>query len=144
MEPITASNTSTPAPYGRACTTCARAKAKCVYQNGIAKCARCHRLNKECQQSPSSRGQGVKKKPSTKTARLEEKLDGLVSLLTAASQPHAGQAPTPAQLDASAALAQFGASPDSLESRVATPGHDATGEHCSASPCLVFLSAADV
>ena len=134
MEAVAALNPATPAPYGRACTSCAHAKAKCVFQNGHAKCGRCHRLNKECLPSSSVRGSGIKKKPSTKAARLEEKLDGLVSLLTAASQPHAGQTQTPAQLEASAALAQFGPSPDSLESRVSTPGHEATSGYYLALP----------
>lgn len=125
---------SIPAPYGRACVTCVRAKAKCTHQEGITKCHRCSRLHKECQPSPSFRRPGIKKKASTKTARLEEKLDGLVALLTAASKPHAGQAPTPGQLDASAALAQFGGSPKSLESGNASPGHEASRQFSSALP----------
>ena len=131
MESSAAPSSTTPAPYGRACAVCAHAKAKCVYQDGITKCGRCYRLNKECQPSPSVRGSGIKKKTSTKTARLEEKLDGLVSLLTTASKPHAGQSPTPGQLNTSAALAQFGASPESLESRAASPGHEAAGQFVS-------------
>ena len=127
MEPITASNTSSPAPYGRACTTCAHAKAKCVYHRGLSQCERCLRLHKDCQPSSNSRASKVKKRPTTKTARLEEKLDGLVSLLTAASQPQVEQDGAQTQVEASPALAQFGASPESLESRVASPGREGSG-----------------
>ena len=122
---------STPAPYGRACVTCVRAKARCTHKEGAVTCERCSRLQKECQPSPSARRSGIKKKTGIKTVRLEEKLDGLVALLTAASRPAAGQAPTPGQLDASAALAQFGASPESLESSHASPGNEVTGQYLS-------------
>ena len=131
MDSITALNPSIPATYGRACTTCAHAKAKCVYANGLLKCERCLRLQKECHPSPNARGSRIKKKSNTKTARLEEKLDGLVSLLTSASQPHTGQGTTPALVDASSAAAQFGASPESLGSRVASPGREGNGEDFS-------------
>ena len=41
MEPIVSPTSGTPAPYGRACSMCARAKAKCVTGIGIgAKCER--------------------------------------------------------------------------------------------------------
>ena len=101
---------------------CAHAKAKCLFQNGSTKCERCHRLKKECRPSPSVRGSGVKRKSGTKTARLEEKLDGLVSLLTAAPQTHVEQSQLPTRLDTLAALAQFGASPDSVDCQVPSPG----------------------
>jgi hypothetical protein len=48
---------------------------------------RCHRLCKECIPQPAVRKRRiVNSTPSTKTARLEEKLDGLVSLLQSASK----------------------------------------------------------
>jgi hypothetical protein len=102
----------TPAPYGRACTNCARAKCRCIYRNdgGGSICQRlgyshacysslshtctgicdgtnhsaklrCHRLKKECVPSVSARTRSNKPVARSKTARLEEKLDGLVSLL---------------------------------------------------------------
>ncbi|KAK9319612.1 hypothetical protein V1517DRAFT_310580 [Lipomyces orientalis] len=77
-----------PAPYGRACLNCSRAKCKCILRNDGECCERCHRLNKECKPSPT-----VRKRKSrvifSQTARLEQKLDGLVSLLksTARSNP---------------------------------------------------------
>lgn len=103
------SNISTsrnPAPYGRACTDCSRAKVKCVIndENGtnceryhtfessrlysieVTKC-RCLRLNKECQPSSAHRKRRTVQRPATtKTAQLEEKLDGLVTLLRSATQ----------------------------------------------------------
>ncbi len=127
MEPITTSTTSSPAPYGRACMTCAHAKAKCIYADGLSECERCLRLHKNCHPSANARASKIKKKSNTKTARLEEKLDGLVSLLTAASQHQTGQGSASVALDGSPALAQFGASPDSLGSRVASPGREGNG-----------------
>jgi hypothetical protein len=50
---------------------------------------RCHRLNKECRPSVTVRRRNPIKPVVSKTARLEEKLDGLVSLLKAGAQPSA-------------------------------------------------------
>lgn len=47
---------------------------------------RCHRLNKECRPSVTVRRRNPIKPVVSKTARLEEKLDGLVSLLKAGAQ----------------------------------------------------------
>ena len=47
---------------------------------------RCHRLNKECHPSATVRRRNPKKPVVTKSSRLEEKLDGLVSLLKAGAQ----------------------------------------------------------
>ncbi|RAL59963.1 hypothetical protein DID88_000589 [Monilinia fructigena] len=66
----------------RACKTCALAKAKCVRRPGgsTIKCERCYRLKKDCAtQTPSVRVRKPQK--TTKVAQLEEKLDGIVSLL---------------------------------------------------------------
>ncbi|KUI64004.1 Transcriptional regulator WAR1 [Cytospora mali] len=77
--------TGMPAPYGHACTNCAKAKCKCVYRGTGGRleiCQRCFRLNKECQPSvPSRRRNHTKKTPGSRTAHLEEKLDDLVSLI---------------------------------------------------------------
>lgn len=49
--------------------------------------SRCHRLSKECLPAPAVRRRRVVKgTPANKTARLEEKLDGLVSLLQSTSK----------------------------------------------------------
>lgn len=45
--------------------------------------ARCYRLKKECRPAQSVRRRNPRKSAVTKTARLEEKLDGLVSLVKA-------------------------------------------------------------
>ncbi|KAJ8066028.1 hypothetical protein OCU04_005121 [Sclerotinia nivalis] len=66
----------------RACRTCALAKAKCVPRTeGLnAKCERCHRLKKDCAtQTPSIKVRKPYK--ATRVAQLEEKIDGIVSLL---------------------------------------------------------------
>lgn len=101
MEPSTAPILGVPAPYGRACSNCARAKAKCVAGNRIGtKCeryhvclvqsphtivltpSRCLRLNKDCQPIQTVRKRKtVNRQPATKVERLEERLDGLFNLL---------------------------------------------------------------
>ena len=93
---------SRPAPYGRACVNCVRAKCKCILRNGGEICERyfsfifticvytegfrCFRLKKECRPSSSVRKKRATPRHSSQTARLEQKLDGLVSLLKANSQ----------------------------------------------------------
>ncbi|ESZ93227.1 hypothetical protein SBOR_6383 [Sclerotinia borealis F-4128] len=73
--------------HGKACVNCARAKVKCVEKNGVGACERCHRLTKECQPiTRTNKRKLAKKTIAAKTAELEQKLDGLVSLLTAATQ----------------------------------------------------------
>ncbi|KAF6804129.1 C6 transcription factor [Colletotrichum sojae] len=80
------------APYGRACTNCSRAKCKCILRPAGGACERCHRLGKACQPSNPQRKRS-KKPPSSRTAQLEEKLDGLVSLLR-----QSGRSTVPADL----------------------------------------------
>ncbi|KAB8301529.1 hypothetical protein EYC80_003377 [Monilinia laxa] len=73
--------------HGKACVNCARAKVKCVEKNGVGACERCHRLAKDCQSiTRTKRRKPVKKTTAAKTAELEQKLDGLVSLLNAANR----------------------------------------------------------
>ncbi|KAH9899103.1 hypothetical protein F4778DRAFT_782696 [Xylariomycetidae sp. FL2044] len=68
----------TPAPYGNACTNCARAKCRCILRPG-GSCERCYRLKKNCTPTVSVRKRGARAKRS----QLEDKLDDLVSLLQA-------------------------------------------------------------
>ncbi|KAK1705618.1 uncharacterized protein BDZ83DRAFT_543546, partial [Colletotrichum acutatum] len=75
------------APYGRACTNCSRAKCKCILRPVGGACERCHRLGKSCQPSNPIRKRS-KKPPSSRTAQLEEKLDGLVTLLRQSGRPN--------------------------------------------------------
>ncbi|ESZ90028.1 hypothetical protein SBOR_9584 [Sclerotinia borealis F-4128] len=69
--------TERPVPYSRACINCARAKTKCNFGSNHSICERCGRLKKECVLSPVKRRQ----KPRVTAERLEQRLDGLVSLL---------------------------------------------------------------
>ncbi|EED18581.1 hypothetical protein TSTA_123110 [Talaromyces stipitatus ATCC 10500] len=78
--------TSRPAPYGRACVNCVRAKCKCILRNDGDNCERCFRLKKDCMPSSSVRKRRSTPRNPSQTARLEQKLDGLVSLLKANSQ----------------------------------------------------------
>ncbi|KAJ5227234.1 uncharacterized protein N7469_007240 [Penicillium citrinum] len=94
----------TPAPYGRACINCSRAKSKCVLLERGHGCERCQRLKKDCRPSPTVRKRNGRSSTS-KTAQLEAKLDNIVSLLqttgSASGIPtdweHAAPAPTNAQ-----------------------------------------------
>ncbi|KAI1386649.1 uncharacterized protein F4822DRAFT_410810 [Hypoxylon trugodes] len=75
-------STSNPAlGSGRACTNCARVKCKCIYRPDGITCERCHRLKKECAPSISLGRRGGKQRVVSRTARLEEKLDELVTRL---------------------------------------------------------------
>lgn len=76
------------APYGGACLSCVKNKTRCATSSTSGKCERCLRLNKDCQPAPTVRRRRMSKKPisavaavATKTATLEEKLDGIVQLL---------------------------------------------------------------
>ncbi|RYP72360.1 hypothetical protein DL769_004469 [Monosporascus sp. CRB-8-3] len=94
----------TSAPYGHACAGCARAKCKCIISSRGAACERCRRLGRACTPSATVRkrstaasrraaardgrgGSGDSSDngngncSSRRTARLEEKLDDLVTLL---------------------------------------------------------------
>ncbi|KAF2737109.1 hypothetical protein EJ04DRAFT_510641 [Polyplosphaeria fusca] len=85
-----------PAPYGQACTNCAKAKCKCILRHGGV-CERCHRLSKECSRTGGNRRGGIRK-PVSRRSQLEEKLDDLVSLLRdqQAQSSGEGQQPSPA------------------------------------------------
>ncbi|KAM0134431.1 hypothetical protein ACHAO1_005643 [Botrytis cinerea] len=89
MEASPVQNSVTPkiSRHGKSCVNCAKAKVKCVEKNGVASCERCHRLAKDCQPiTRTKRRKPAKKTAAARTAELEQKLDGLVSLLTAATQ----------------------------------------------------------
>ncbi|KAI5462859.1 hypothetical protein BGZ63DRAFT_379866 [Mariannaea sp. PMI_226] len=79
--PIAAARES--APYGHACAGCAKAKCRCIGRGGPGNnsCERCHRLRRECQPSAVVRKRLSRRPAANKTARLEEKLDSLVTLL---------------------------------------------------------------
>ena len=67
---------------------------------------RCERLNKQCLPGPSLRRQQIVKKPSNNVTRLEEKLDGLYSLLKSGVQPTVTAAGTSTATSDSPALIQ--------------------------------------
>ncbi|KAI0889211.1 uncharacterized protein GGS22DRAFT_196844 [Annulohypoxylon maeteangense] len=67
----------------RACTNCARVKCKCIYRTDGATCERCHRLKKQCIPSAPVRRRTARRRGASRTARLEERLDELVSRLKA-------------------------------------------------------------
>lgn len=94
--------------------TCPGLKPRAVHRQ-LTTC-RCHRLNKECQSPAAVRKRRVvKTTPATKTARLEEKLDGLVSLLQSAAQSH------PVGTSNVVAAVQVQLSPESLQSLNSDP-----------------------
>ncbi|KAI1780619.1 hypothetical protein F4818DRAFT_396279 [Hypoxylon cercidicola] len=84
----TSSSACSPAPYGRACAGCSRAKCKCFYRSDGSACERCHRLGKACEPALAVRKRKAQTPPPTTqppappiASRLEEKLDDLVTLL---------------------------------------------------------------
>ncbi|KAL3426139.1 zn 2cys6 transcription factor [Phlyctema vagabunda] len=82
LEAITVSSQQT-----RACTNCVRAKAKCSTTGVMGqKCDRCIRMKKNCQPSPPMRKRRAFTRSASKTSKLEEKVDGLVTLLKSATQ----------------------------------------------------------
>ncbi|KAK3332377.1 hypothetical protein B0T19DRAFT_415483 [Cercophora scortea] len=94
----TSTESCSPAPYGRACAGCSRAKCKCFYRSGSdgSECERCHRLGKTCEPSAAARVRKRKvRTPPPTSRRIEEKLDDLVSLLRsqAGEKQDAGQVP---------------------------------------------------
>ncbi|KAM6510080.1 hypothetical protein FALCPG4_017709 [Fusarium falciforme] len=72
-----------PAPYGRACVGCSRAKCKCFYRSNGGRCERCCRLEISCEPAVGvrkSRIKAIRSAPSA-DARLERRLDDLASLI---------------------------------------------------------------
>ncbi|KAK3497482.1 uncharacterized protein B0T23DRAFT_426590 [Neurospora hispaniola] len=74
----------TNAKWGNACSQCAAAKAKCSRQSDApgTKCQRCERLGKDCTSQVHRPRKKRAVRPS-KTAQLEQRLNGLVDLLKA-------------------------------------------------------------
>ncbi|KAH6714976.1 hypothetical protein BKA61DRAFT_603464 [Leptodontidium sp. MPI-SDFR-AT-0119] len=85
-----------PAPYGAACSNCSQTKCRCVRQ-GSGRCERCQRLDKECR--PVCGRRNLRAAP--KKTQLEEKIDGLVSLLTSTGQHTSIATESPAQIGGS-------------------------------------------
>ncbi|KAM0820879.1 hypothetical protein AB5N19_06700 [Seiridium cardinale] len=72
----------------RACTTCAKAKARCILCTNSTKCERCDRLNKPCSQQTPAPSRPRKQTRLTRVAQLEQKLKDLTSQLsTTDNQP---------------------------------------------------------
>ncbi|KAH8664342.1 hypothetical protein BX600DRAFT_550399 [Xylariales sp. PMI_506] len=86
------------APYGLACTTCSKAKTRCVSRSeGV--CERCHRLGKDCVVAGSARKRKDKTSArSSRRSKLEDKLDDLVTLL----QSQNAQIPGPSSVTSNA------------------------------------------
>ncbi|KAJ5733695.1 hypothetical protein N7493_002481 [Penicillium malachiteum] len=80
----TPSSTST---YGQACTPCYKAKCRCVRSGNSETCERCIRLGKRCEASESVRKRNTSTAPAdvsdTRIARLEDKMESLLSAMTA-------------------------------------------------------------
>lgn len=101
----------------RACAMCVKAKAKCTPHPAVeGVCQRCHRLKKQCflHERPSRKRTRTSK--PTRVAQLEQKLDGLVTLLT--SNQSASQT-TPLSQASGIPLPR---SPMSLDSNASTAG----------------------
>ncbi|KAI1481902.1 hypothetical protein F4774DRAFT_372486 [Daldinia eschscholtzii] len=71
---------SRPGSALRACTNCSRVKCKCTYRTNNTICERCYRLGKNCTPSIPA-GRMGKRRGISRTARLEKKIDELMSSL---------------------------------------------------------------
>lgn len=71
----------------RACAYCNKSKTKCIWpgEPGVGACRRCTRLRRRPCTVPHH-GERRRRGPSTRVGQLEEKIDGLVSLLNASRQ----------------------------------------------------------
>ncbi|OAQ92095.1 Zn2/Cys6 DNA-binding protein [Purpureocillium lilacinum] len=99
-----------PAPYGRACAGCARAKCKCFYQEGGQTCERCQRLGKQCEPAVAVRKRKAQTQPPPPVpSRLEGKLDDIVSLLRSQAAHKESHANTPSMTDGSPSAASVSA-----------------------------------
>ncbi|KAL5598866.1 hypothetical protein BROUX41_003813 [Berkeleyomyces rouxiae] len=68
----------------RACTTCAKAKARCIPGlPGAARCQRCHRLNKSCESQEPAPPRPKKAPKPTRVSELERRLNDLTAKLQA-------------------------------------------------------------
>ncbi|CAK7229135.1 hypothetical protein SEUCBS140593_007144 [Sporothrix eucalyptigena] len=99
----------TTAKWGAACASCAAAKAKCIRTNEEpgSKCDRCERLFKDCTDQIHRPRKKRASKPS-KTAQLEERLNGLVDLLRAT-----GELPTGVTVTTATGSGSLASRPDS-------------------------------
>ncbi|KAH8888157.1 hypothetical protein GQ53DRAFT_725352 [Thozetella sp. PMI_491] len=77
LEPV---GRAVPARYGKACTSCTKAKCRCVYRVDGPDCERCHRLGKRCDPSTPQRRRNVTRSAGAQNA-LEAKLNEVVALL---------------------------------------------------------------
>lgn len=70
----------------RACVYCNKSKTKCIWpgEPGVGACTRCARLRRQC--TVPHYAERRRRGPSTRVGQLEEKIDGLVSLLNASRQ----------------------------------------------------------
>ncbi|KAK3903975.1 transcriptional regulator WAR1 [Staphylotrichum tortipilum] len=126
MEPeagAAASGSGTPAPYGRACTNCARAKCRCIYRPEGTDCERCHRLSKQCVPSVSVRKRNAKRAHVSRAAQLEAKLEDLVTLLRHQTVPGVDKPISPGATACNASA-----------STPASTVHSATSQSAASSP----------
>ncbi|KAJ5805371.1 Major facilitator superfamily domain general substrate transporter [Penicillium riverlandense] len=86
MDRVSASLTGKAAPYGHSCTNCVQAKRKCVVRWEGGPCERCFKTNRQCTPATTVRRRNVQKSGPSRTTRLEEKIDSLVSLMRAERQ----------------------------------------------------------
>ncbi|KAF7563776.1 hypothetical protein G7046_g295 [Stylonectria norvegica] len=80
----------------KACTTCARAKARCIPgPDGSLKCERCHRLDKACISQTPAPPRARRSPKLSKIAALEKRLEELSSHVHEPSKDTVSPSPTP-------------------------------------------------
>ncbi|KAI9149944.1 MFS-type transporter calB [Paramyrothecium foliicola] len=132
------------APYGHACSNCAKAKCKCMSRGPGLGCERCTRLQRECKPSLIVRKRLQPATARNKTAQLEEKLNDIVSLLKSqnGSIPTRSSSGIDSTVTSSPDHVSLGFSVAQPSIAVPTPGSSSPSSAVpSDTPCLGYLEA---
>ncbi|KFA51401.1 hypothetical protein S40293_03285 [Stachybotrys chartarum IBT 40293] len=122
-----------PAPYGKSCQSCSRAKCKCYFlRTDNHTCERCHRLGRTCEPAVPVRRRRPRRPAaqslpsplsSTRTSGLEQKLDDIVSLLRSHATERSSQG-MQKTVDFNNTPSSLGTLVDSVASRPPSPVRD--------------------
>ncbi|KGO59266.1 Major facilitator superfamily domain, general substrate transporter [Penicillium expansum] len=99
MDTTSSSLPDTPTPYGQSCANCSQSKRKCIVRRVGGPCERCFKTNKECTPAKTTRRRNTKRTAvPSKTTRLEEKIDSLVSMMKVGTQTSTASPPATSSL----------------------------------------------
>ncbi|KAK3323778.1 hypothetical protein B0T19DRAFT_213497 [Cercophora scortea] len=123
----------TPRERLRACVYCNKSKTKCIWpsEQGDGGCLRCVRLSRTCLVG-SKKAETRRRGPGTRVGQLEEKLDGILSLLNASHQLQH----TPFSSESPSQPSPLSSAPDVYSASVLDPNTLATFDHVDIVPGL--------